>query len=782
MRPVGSLAACYVWLESRRRLLFFICAMLLICCALSLLRLRVRDDIGIMLPATEPVQRSLALMDLTPFSRAVFVELHGKNRNIRENDLLTAAQSLREALQGPRFTPLLPADESLPAPRDLVRLLPALANPQDLAMLQARLDPDAVQQRMAKNYSAVLSMHGVLAKSFIQTDPLGFLEVLQNKWKHLQLFGGAQLRDGFLLKPDGSALLFILQTNSPVTDVDQAETLLGEIAAAIGTLPPGIGATVLSGHRYAQANARTIKQDLGRVFLASALGLALIFSIFIRSRDVIWIALLPGAALLVAVAALIWFYGPVSGITLGFGAVLLGITVDFALHVWFALRGAETTPAAAVARVSCPVLYGAATSLAAFAALLASDIAGIRQLALFAMVGLGSGLAMALLVFPQLVRNGGGPVFLQRPAGVGRWNRPLAVISMVLLGLGLWFAADLDVDRQLGSVGVADEGIRQAEKQIRENWGGAKDSAVLFSVGDDLDEALAHNHELATYLAHGLPDHDVLSLAGIWPPSGIQAVNQRRWSEFVTQSGPSLLVEVDAAAADFGFTRQAFDPFRQFLQEEPVRLDAQFLRRAGMGALLNLLHVRHGGKHYVLTLVPDTPKVQELAVHGRLPKGTEIFSAQRLGRLLGGAISRDFMVFVAVACGSMLLLLLLLFRRLEFALLAMMPLFSGLVAVMLLLRCNGGVFNMFHVVALPLIIGLGADYGIFMVGQVRSGKDGHTTRAVLVSGLTTLAGFGALVLARHPALHTLGLTVLVGVGAAIPVAVLLVPALYRQTP
>ena len=89
---------------------------------------------------------------------------------------------------------------------------------------------------------------------------------------------------------------------------------------------------------------------------------------------------------------------------------------------------------------------------------------------------------------------------------------------------------------------------------------------------------------------------------------------------------------------------------------------------------------------------------------------------------------------------------------------------------------------MFHVVALPLIIGLGADYGIFMVGQVRSGKDGHTTRAVLVSGLTTLAGFGALVLARHPALHTLGLTVLVGVGAAIPVAVLLVPALYRQTP
>jgi predicted RND superfamily exporter protein len=53
-------------------------------------------------------------------------------------------------------------------------------------------------------------------------------------------------------------------------------------------------------------------------------------------------------------------------------------------------------------------------------------------------------------------------------------------------------------------------------------------------------------------------------------------------------------------------------------------------------------------------------------------------------------------------------------------------------------------------------------------------------RAVLVSGLTTLAGFGALVLARHPALHSIGVTVLLGIGAAIPAALLVIPALSRR--
>jgi uncharacterized protein len=56
----------------------------------------------------------------------------------------------------------------------------------------------------------------------------------------------------------------------------------------------------------------------------------------------------------------------------------------------------------------------------------------------------------------------------------------------------------------------------------------------------------------------------------------------------------------------------------------------------------------------------------------------------------------------------------------------------------------------------------------------------ETDKAVLVSGLTTLLGFGALVLADHPALHSIGLTVLIGIAAAIPAALFVVPSLARN--
>jgi len=69
------------------------------------------------------------------------------------------------------------------------------------------------------------------------------------------------------------------------------------------------------------------------------------------------------------------------------------------------------------------------------------------------------------------------------------------------------------------------------------------------------------------------------------------------------------------------------------------------------------------------------------------------------------------------------------------------------------------------------------DYGIFMVCKVSEGFDHATDRAVLVSGLTTLAGFGALALASHPAMHSIGVTVLLGIGSALPAALLVVPAL-----
>jgi predicted RND superfamily exporter protein len=82
------------------------------------------------------------------------------------------------------------------------------------------------------------------------------------------------------------------------------------------------------------------------------------------------------------------------------------------------------------------------------------------------------------------------------------------------------------------------------------------------------------------------------------------------------------------------------------------------------------------------------------------------------------------------------------------------------------------------------IFGLVIDYSIFLTAawQKASGTDDrHLARssgAVTISALTTIAGLGALVMARHPALHSLGLTALLGISAGL-ISVLLIIPLFR---
>jgi uncharacterized protein len=89
-------------------------------------------------------------------------------------------------------------------------------------------------------------------------------------------------------------------------------------------------------------------------------------------------------------------------------------------------------------------------------------------------------------------------------------------------------------------------------------------------------------------------------------------------------------------------------------------------------------------------------------------------------------------------------------------------------------------FNLFNIIATMLVIGLSVDLGIFMVSRVREGNDTNTSLAVLLGGLTSLVGMGALTLARHPALSSIGISVLLGMCGAIPSALFVIPAFYHR--
>ena len=128
-------------------------------------------------------------------------------------------------------------------------------------------------------------------------------------------------------------------------------------------------------------------------------------------------------------------------------------------------------------------------------------------------------------------------------------------------------------------------------------------------------------------------------------------------------------------------------------------------------------------------------------------------------------------------------------RRARETVLALLPLGLGLMWAFGLMYFFGLKFNMGNVFGLPLILGAAAEYGLNIVLRFMEGRDHggpliarSTMMAVLVSGLTTIVGFGSLMIADHRGIFGLGLLLTLGTATSLIAALIVLPVLLRMVP
>jgi preprotein translocase subunit SecF len=122
------------------------------------------------------------------------------------------------------------------------------------------------------------------------------------------------------------------------------------------------------------------------------------------------------------------------------------------------------------------------------------------------------------------------------------------------------------------------------------------------------------------------------------------------------------------------------------------------------------------------------------------------------------------------------------FRSVLCVILSLLPVAIGSAWTLGLMGLAGVYFNPANIMTLPLVIGIGVTNGIHILNRVAEehiasilGKS--TGKAVLVSGLTALTGFGSLMLGKHQGLQSLGLVMSVGIGACMIAGLTFLPAL-----
>jgi hopanoid biosynthesis associated RND transporter like protein HpnN len=246
--------------------------------------------------------------------------------------------------------------------------------------------------------------------------------------------------------------------------------------------------------------------------------------------------------------------------------------------------------------------------------------------------------------------------------------------------------------------------------------------------------------------------------------------------------------DTNAHAAKLAVFQQAFfADVRQTFQLLQQQDDFAPLRVEDLPAVLRNRFVGVTGK-FLLQVYPkddvwqrDNQKkfIEELRTVDPDVTGTPVQLYEYTSLLVNSYITAAWYSLIAIA-----ILVFLHFRSVGAVILSLLPVVIGVLWLVGMMGWFGIPFNPANIMTLPLVIGIGVTNGIHILNRFAEEHtpgilSRSTGKAVLVSGLTAIAGFGSLMLAKHRGIHSLGFIMATGIAACMIAAVTFLPALLN---
>ena len=577
----------------------------------------------------------------------------------------------------------------------------------------------------------------------------------------------------------------LVQTTVPAFDIGSQTKLVEDLRAALDRA--GFAPARLYGAGVYGVDVQAAVRLEATAFSALA-SIALACLLFWRFRSVavvvaIGAPMLAGAA--AGLCALALIYTQVHGIVLAFGFTLLGVVVDYPLHLFSHRSGRNTV---------WPTLrIGVGSTLAAYAAFLLGGSAGIEQLGLFAIVGIGVAALGAAWLVPGRASKP-DPVRPAASAPLRHWPW----IAVLLLAAPFVLVRTPFSDN-LAALTPLPKATLAEDAELRRRMGSNDMGHVIVVRGTDLDTALAGTERVAEHLDAAVEAAELAgytSIAPLLPSQARQRQRQEALRQFAaTGAGSSESSAFAKATADMGFAAAAFQPFQDAAlaaAATPNWLTYDDLVAAPELAPLANAHLLETDDAWVslvflrgLGANVDAIAARLATLNGRgrvdgMDEGVELVDLKNASLALMATFRERLLAALGTALlviGVMLLLLTRSPRRTVWLL--------GTIAAAVVVSTSFGAWlrdglSLFDIVALALVAGLGLDYGLFYSrASVESIEAADTRRAVFICALSSILVFGILAFSTTPALHGIGATVAVGVAVAYVLARL---GCYGHTP
>ncbi len=677
--------------------------------------------------------------------------------------------------------------------------LPLFLENKDYESIQNKLQKDSISATVQGNYKSIISPSGFITKDFILQDPLGISFIALKKLQQLNIGDDFTLDNGFVMTKDKKKLLLFITSNLPSSETEKNTIFAAKLKSIQDNLNQKFKAktsiSYFGSALIAVANANQIKSDIVLTTTIAMITLMLILILFYRKILIPLIIFLPTVfGALFAVAFLFFVKEQISAISLGIGSILLGITIDYSIHILTHYKH-NSDVKTLYKDITMPVIMSSSTTAVAFLCLLFVKSDALNDLGIFAAVIVMASAFFSLLIVPHLYKPKENNFehkknVIDKLAHFSFHNNKYLIGFCVLITIICCFTYNnVGFNNDLSQLNFVPKEIKAAEKELEESTSLTSKTIYVASYGNSMEEVLQNNGQLFKDLSKEKQQDKILnfsSVGGIMLSQKEQKQKIDKWNSFWDANKKQLLKSgLIAEGSKLGFKPTTYSLFFDHLDFnfKPIKTE-DYLKIQALQ--LKEFVTEKNGFFTISTLVKVTPQQRDAFVKSASAKNNLIaIDRQQMNETFFSTLKTDFNSLVNYSFVAVILILFFFFRRVELVIVSCIPIALTGIVTAGIMGIFGIQMNIFSMIVCTLIFGHGVDFSIFMTSALQkeytTGKNEIAIyrTSIILAVITTILGIGAMIFARHPALRSISSVSLIGVFAALIITFIFYPILFK---
>ena len=680
--------------------------------------------------------------------------------------------------------------------------VPTFVSPEAYERFDSLLTEEAIDAQMALNYDLVMNDEEGNKTTMVGQDPAALrMAMIPEGMSMDKGAAGFTLVDGHLFVPDSTVALAFLAPNFSSFDSMSGLLLVDMLEKEIDAFKaehPEVEVYFHGSPVNSVFNSRQIRSDLWLTVGLSLVIICIVLGYCFRSRSTLFMLLSPVVyGVFFALACIYWLKGGMSLMAMGIGAIVMGVALSYCLHVLTHSKYVSD-PVQILKDQSTPVVLGCLTTIGAFLGLLFTESDLLKDFGWFASFAMVGTTFFALVFLPHFFRPEGNRRSDKAFKILDKINsypmdekRAIRIALEVICVVCLFTAGWVTFDSDLRNIGYNEPKVIKSRQLYEEKNSKGFATQYYAATSEDLDEALVYNKAIIATLDSLQKEgvlHQYAKVSELFIPLEEQEERIALWKDYWTEDRiADVKLSINRMAKKNGLDPIMFEPFYMMIEsdyEAESLYDAEVLPES---LVSNFIELTTEGKYVVFTsvqLLEENKKIVNDAI-AVLPHAVCIDPFYYTNDMVS-MLNDDFNTILGISSLFVFIVLLVSFRNIPIALIAFLPMGLSWYVVQGIMGIFGLQFNLINIIIATFIFGIGVDYSIFvMTGLIAKAKGEddnlltyHKT-AIFFSAFVLMVVTGSLLFATHPAIHSIGISTLIGMSATILITYTLQPALFR---